>query len=392
MKTFKQILKVLLMLAIAVILLYVSLGVLISISWSGQFIGYEWLPLILYLAALISVFYVITSLIFLRNKLKKAGIAALVCCSAFGLSLLINGAYLSYQKSLIITEPEVNVSLYAPFSNNGNIASLDSEPTLALTENFPVLDGATALYPVYSAFAEAIYPKKEYLYNYGDVQCNNTVKAYKNLIDGKVNIIFAAQPSEGQIAEAASRGIELYKTPIGKEAFVFFVNKANKVNNLSFEQLKEIYSGEITNWKEVGGKNSEITAFQRVENSGSQTMFLNVMKGANIAKAPKEKTVGGMGGIIEETAQYKNSKSAVGFSFLYYATQMKNNAQIKLLSIDGIKPSEETVRNGEYPFTSMFYAITNGAPDGNEKPLIDWILSEQGQELIEKTGYVGISE
>ncbi|MFD2879322.1 PstS family phosphate ABC transporter substrate-binding protein [Paenibacillus rhizoplanae] len=103
------------------------------------------------------------------------------------------------------------------------------------------------------------------------VLCTSTSEAYKRLIAGNADIIFAAAPSLAQTKQAKLAGRELKLTPIGREAFAFFVNKRNPVDSLSIDQIKDIYSGTVTNWKEVGGKKASIRAFQREENSGSQT-------------------------------------------------------------------------------------------------------------------------
>jgi phosphate transport system substrate-binding protein len=102
----------------------------------------------------------------------------------------------------------------------------------------------------------------------------------------------------------------------------------------------------------------------------------------------KENVVGGMGGIIEQVAVYKNYANAIGYSFLFFATEMAQNDQIKLLSVDGIYPSKETIQTGEYPFIGPFYAITRGDETENMNKLVEWILSEQGQYLVERTGYI----
>jgi len=367
-----------------------SLIVLFFISWSGAWIGHEYILFLSYGLTLSGVLACILSLLWFRKHIKRIAIATLIFGVLFVAIFPINSAYNTYQKSLIMAEPEVDVSTYVPFSGNSELAQLGEPSSLKLESDLPKLDGATALYPVYSAFAEAVYPKKQYSASEYEVRCTNTLGAYESLINGDVDIIFVAKPSEGQKELAASKGVDLHMTPIGNEAFVFFVNTKNKVGNLRFEQLKGIYTGEITNWKTVGGSNSKIIAYQRNEGSGSQTMFLSVMKGTDIQKAPQEQEIGDMGGIIEKTARYKNAKNALGFSFLYYATRMKGADGIKILSINGVEPNKETIRSRKYPFTGAFYAITNGKPIGNAKLLIDWILSAQGQDLIEKTGYVGI--
>lgn len=265
------------------------------------------------------------------------------------------------------------------------------------------MDGATALYPVYAAFVQAVYPEREYsLYeshDIGTVACTNTEVAYQRLIDRDVDVIFVAAPSQSQKNAAEAAGMELHLTPIGREAFVFFVNSRNPVEGLTVEQVKGIYSGEITNWNEVGGENQSIRAFQRVENSGSQSALQRLMGDTPIMAAEREDVVADMGGIISQVASYRNYKNSIGFSFRYYSTQMVENNQIRLLSLDGVPPTRETIRDGSYPLANEFYAVT-AAPIGQPAPesrdtrlaaLLDWILSPQGQWIIEETGYVAVN-
>jgi phosphate transport system substrate-binding protein len=263
------------------------------------------------------------------------------------------------------------------------------------TDDLPVLDGATALYPLYAAFAEATYPKGEYpprdSSNDRDtiVYCSTTSGAYGSIVLGEptADIAFVAGASENQIEWARYNGVELEFTPIGREAFVFFVNSKNKVDNITTEQIQDIYSGKITNWSELGGANEEILAYQRPDDSGSQTMFTKFFGKPNLEIAPSYQVVGTMGGIISRVSDYQNSKGAIGYSFRFYAQDMNKSNKIKLLKINGIEPTPENIKNGSYPLADYFYAVTAGAPEGNEKKLIDWILSPQGQELVEKTGY-----
>lgn len=290
-----------------------------------------------------------------------------------------------------VNEQGVNLKLYQPFQANTKAVSLPEASTLKITTDLPVIDGATALYPLYSAFVQATYPEKEYHPHQSEVMCNTTVGAYQNLIDGKVDLIFAARPSQAQIEAAKNKGVELKLTPIGREAFVFFVNSKNPITELSVKQIQDIYSGKITNWKEIGGMNAAIRAFQRPENSGSQTMLQNLMEGKNLMTPPKEDVVAGMGGIIEKTANYRNYKNAIGYSFLFFATEMISNNQIRLLKIDGVFPDKRSIKNKTYPLTADFYAVTAGSKNPNTEALIKWILSPQGQYLVDKTGYTPIN-
>jgi phosphate transport system substrate-binding protein len=290
-----------------------------------------------------------------------------------------------------IISDEVQLVEYQPFQNNQKLAVLEEETTLKLTADLPVLDGATALYPVYSAFVNAVYPRAYYHIYDSIVQCWTTSKAYDNLLEGKVDIIFCTEPSKYHLEKATELGVSFSLTPIGRDALVFFVNKNNPMENITSFQIKDIYSGEITNWKEITGIDENIIAYQRPENSGSQTGLQFIMGETPIMEPIKETIAGGMGEIINRVSSYRNYQNAIGFSFLFFTTEMVKSQEIKLLAIDGIIPSKKTIQNNTYPFSGLFYAITIGNEKENVKKLIKWILSEQGQYLIEKTGYVPIN-
>lgn len=325
-----------------------------------------------------------------QRLLKRAVLGVIL------IAVLATGGYegwKAYYNSIpVVSDQEVDMDHYLPFQEGSKLAELSEPSTLKLTSELPRLDGATALYPLYAAFAQAVYPEQEYAYKDSEVMVNTTPEAYNNLIAGKVDLIFAAAPSEPQKAAARRDGLELKLTPIGREAFVFFVNADNPVQGLTTEQLLRIYSGEITNWSEVGGENKAIRAFQRPEGSGSQTMLQKIMEGRELAEAPSEDVVSGMGGIIERTADYRNHKNALGFSFLFYATEMVRNGDIRLLEMDGVTPNRMTIANGDYPLASEFYAVTAGSDNPNVDKLIAWIRSPQGQELIEQTGYTPLGQ
>jgi len=283
---------------------------------------------------------------------------------------------------------------YRPFSETGKAAKLDGETDLRFTlyDNLPVLDGATALYPVYASFAQAVYPKNDYMETDRLILCSRTPRAYENLLERKADLIFCAAPSDAQKEQFGHRGLNLKLVPIGREAFVFFVNKKNIVDNVTIENIQGIYSGKITNWKELNGANQRIRAFQRPENSGSQTMLVKIMGNIPIMEARREDISEGMGGMINRVAVYKNFPNAIGYSFLFYSTEMVKNDQIKLLSVNGVHPSRETIKKGTYPFSDSFYAIyiDDENKNVNIEFFIEWILSEQGQYLIQETGYTPI--
>lgn len=292
----------------------------------------------------------------------------------------------------VIRDGSLEVEEYKPFQKGTKAVVLDELATLKIEDNLPVIDGATALYPIYSAFVQAVYPEKDYAVHGSEVMSNRTGQAYTNVINGTADIIFVLGPSAQQLKQAENNGKELTLTPIGKEAFVFFVNSKNPVTSLTEDEIKSIYAGEITNWQEVGGKNDEIRAFQRPEDSGSQTALQNFMGTTPIMDPPTENIASLMGTVIGEVADYKNHQNAIGYTFRYYSTQMVKNNNIRLLHVNGIEPTVDTIRSGDYPITNEFYAVTAGTNNPHVEAFLEWVLSEQGQEIIEKTGYVPIKK
>ena len=204
---------------------------------------------------------------------------------------------------------------------------------------------------------------------------------------GEADIIFAAAPSQ-QLEFAREKGVELVLTPIGREAFVFFVNSRNPLADITVEQIRGIYSGAIKSWVELGVDGlGDIRAFQRDEGSGSQSTLVRLMGDTPLAEPPREDRIDGMGGMITTTADYKNYKNALGFSFRYYSTEMVKNDDIKHLSINGVAPTAENIENRTYPLASEFYAVTRRDADEDTKKLLAWLQSEQAQKLVELSGY-----
>lgn len=308
-------------------------------------------------------------------------IFAIVFCTQLGI-------YINDLNTTIDVTPNINVNEYLPFREDSKIVKLRSK-TLSLSGDLPIIDGATAAFPVYSAFVNATYPEDTELWD-GVFEYNNTVGGYHELAMKNTDIFLGAAPSKEQREFAAECGTEFKFTQIGTEAFVFFVHKDNPISSLSVQQIKDIYSGKITNWKEVGGADEKIAAFQRDEGSGSQSMMLRFMGDTPLMPADTY-TVSGMGAVIEHVVDYKSHSGSIGYSFRYYIEGIIKNPDIKMIAIDGVAPSVDSIKSGSYPIVTPVYAVTY---EGNDNPnvelLINWMLSDEGQYIIEETGYVGI--
>jgi len=290
----------------------------------------------------------------------------------------------------------------APYdvTNDINIlAKLDKDSSFTINDKdkMAVIDGAEAAYPVYNAFANACYVEiaKNSELASDKVRFTNTIEAYKHLLNGEVDIFFGAEPSKAQRAMAKERGAELILTPIAKEAFVFVVSKDNKLDNITEEEIKLIYSGKIKNWKRITGVDERIYAFQRPEGSGSQTLLQKIMGETPIIKPLKEEYQRFMQGTVDKVADYRDMPGAIGYSFRYYVTKMVSDSMteetpnIKLLNINGAEPTKENIASGKYPYTTDLYAITLKSNDLDTlKPFLAWMQGPEGQKLIEDTGYI----
>lgn len=276
-------------------------------------------------------------------------------------------------------EKSINLKEYLPFEESSKIVHKTSN--IKITEDIPLIDGATALYPVYSSFVNALYSKETVKFDGKDfdktssIQKTGTTNAFKRVIDGEVDIIFCAEPSKKQLEYAASKNVELELIPIGKEAFIFIVNKNNPINDLTVDQIKQIYTGKINNWKDLGGEYTPIIALQRAEGSGSQTAMLSFMNGEEMKR-------------ISQTILGRS----IGYSFRYYVESIVKDGKLKMISINGVTPNIENIQNNTYPIVDNFYMIyRKDNTNKNIKTIEDYILSQEGQDIIKEIGYVPIN-
>lgn len=267
-----------------------------------------------------------------------------------------------------------------------------NEPLFTL-EDYPKVDASLAIHPLVDSIASDFLGVNESELNF-EYTKTRTSEVYRNLIDGKVDVIFAAEISKEDEEYAKEKGVELKIIPATSSAFVFIVNTENPVDNLTFEEIQKIYTGEITNWKEVGGADSSIIAYQRPTGSGSQTAMLSlVMKDKTIVTPPTSQIEGEMGGLINAIAEYDNSKDAIGYSYFYYVNTMYKKDAIKMLSVDNVKPNIETIKNGTYPiYTNGFIVVrADEEEDSNVTKWVNAVLSERGSKIIEDAGYVPVN-
>ena len=212
------------------------------------------------------------------------------------------------------------------------------------------------------------------------------------LINGTVDIANASRKMKPEEVERArARGIEPVEHVVARDAIAVVVNPANPVDRLTIDQLSDIFTGKITNWQEVGGENRPIVLLSRESNSGTYMYFLEHVvrkgeKGSDLLFSPDTLLMPSSEGISAEIRQNPN---AIGYDGLGYVTpDQKVIAVARTAEGPYVAPSVETVNNGTYPIARPLHMYTCGQPKGVIKDYLDWILSEEGQRIVAKMGFV----
>lgn len=277
-------------------------------------------------------------------------------------------------------------------SEDSASSSAPAEPFLT-PEEFPGVDGSTACIPLMAQIM-ADTTGADLTEAQSAISVSTTAYAWENMgvYDSDLAQLLIVYEAPDYVKdEIAQAGTQLEQKAIGRDALVFIVNEDNPVQSLTQDQLREIYAGHITNWKDVGGDDTPIVAFQRGEDSGSQTLFQNLLiQDGELMEAPTELAPASMGGLVDSIASYNNSANAIGFSVYYYIDQMYSQPGLRLLAVEDVTPSNDTIASQEYPLCNDFYAVirASAAADSPERQVYDWLSTEDGVRCIEKAGYV----
>lgn len=261
-------------------------------------------------------------------------------------------------------------------------------------ENLPVLDGSTSMVPLGEAVAAAVLGESRE--SVSDlIDFHRTTESFRYLMRGESDLLLVAEPNAVVFEEMEQQGFAYEMQPIAKEALVFIVNSDNPIDSLTVEQIRDIYTGKITNWSEVGGNDVDIVAFQRNSTSGSQVLMDKLVMGElEMMPAPQEWIPGEMGTLMAGVKGYEDSAAAIGYSVYYYAEDMRMAEGMKIISVDGVAPTDVTIAADEYPLINPYFAVIGGenAADSPTRILYDWLVSADGQSLLESQGYVPVRQ
>lgn len=240
------------------------------------------------------------------------------------------------------------------------------------------IKGSTTVLPIAQKAAEA--------YMKGNPNAKITVSGggsgngIKAIIDGTTDIGNASRFIKDKEAQLAmEKGVYPVPFRVALDCIVPIVSPSNKVTNLTSDQLKDIYTGKITNWKEVGGDDKEIVVVSRDTSSGTFEAWKDmVMKDEKVVQSAL--TVPSSGAIVQTIAKTDTAIAYVGFGYL--------TKEVKALSVNGISGSIETTLSGAYPISRPLFMFTKGWPEGETLDFINFVISKKGQELVKEAGFI----
>ncbi|HLP28951.1 MAG TPA: phosphate ABC transporter substrate-binding protein [Candidatus Didemnitutus sp.] len=208
------------------------------------------------------------------------------------------------------------------------------------------------------------------------------------LINGTTDICASSRPiKKDEVAQLEKKfGYKGLEIRVAMDGLAVYVHKNNPVKQLTMTQIKDIFTGKTTNWKDVGGANKPILLYSRENNSGTYEFFKeHVLLKQDFASNAQH--MAGTAALINAVSKDPNS---IGFGGAAYAKNVKAISVAKDASSKGVTPNDATIHSGEYPISRFLYFYLNQKPAGNVKKFIDWVISPAGQKIVTEVGYYPI--
>jgi phosphate transport system substrate-binding protein len=208
------------------------------------------------------------------------------------------------------------------------------------------------------------------------------------LINGTTDVCEASRAMKDaekkQLADKA--GAPPVETPVAKDGLSVYVNDANPLNELSMAQLKAVFTGKVTSWKELGGADAKIVPYSRENSSGTYVFFKeHVLENADYT--PRAQAMPGTAAVVNAVVK---EKFGIGYGGAAYAKGIKVLKIKKDDRTPGIAPSDKTIKDGTYPLSRPLFFYTRANPAADIKSFVDWVLGADGQAIVSKIGYFPI--
>lgn len=255
-----------------------------------------------------------------------------------------------------------NISKFDPFSKDNVL--FKQEQSIKITNNLPKIEAASAFYPFAANLVQNIYSKDSYSKEL--LQMVSTSQAFKDIVSGKTDIIIATKPSDEQKEMIRKSNVNLEFKTIYLEPLAILLNNSNNLDNLSIEQIQQIYFDNNSNWN----------IYQLEKNNGSQTCFEDIVKNNELGKNHYE--INTMPKIIDKIAL---DKKGIGYAFYSYYSKMHTNSNAKIINVNN-----KEIKDIDYPLLFEVYLIYR-TDNNNENisKIVNWLETEEGQEFIKNS-------
>ena len=262
------------------------------------------------------------------------------------------------------------------------LAALFALPAGSLAESRITISGSTTVLPLAQKAAE------EYMKRYPEVRISvagtGSGDGIRSLIDGTADIGNSSRDLKPKEADLAQKnGIKLKKHVVALDCIVPVVHPTNPIKNLSLEQLRAIFAGEVRNWNEVGGQDRQVVAISRDSSSGTFEVWNKIVLGKGVRVRPDAQLQASNGAVAQAVAGNKYALGYVGLGYL--------NQRIKPLSVNGVAANPETAKNKAYPIARGLNMFTLEQPSVAVQTFISFVLGPMGQKIAEQEGFVPIN-
>lgn len=257
-------------------------------------------------------------------------------------------------------------------------SSIAIMPFSASAKSKIVIDGSTTVGPVAKAFAGYFTKKTGTQVTVSESGSGNGAKS---LINKTCDIATMSRSMKENEKEAAAKnGVHPMEHVVCLDGLSIIVHPSNRIGALTRDQIRGIYQGKYTNWRQLGGANSPIVLIQRESNSGTAETFKELVMGKDAPVSLKAETQASNGAVKNRVATTPAAISYVGLGFV--------DDSVKPLVVDGVEPTMKTVKNGTYPITRPLFMYTNGKPSGAVKAFVNLPETPEGKRMIVETGFI----
>lgn len=280
------------------------------------------------------------------------------------------------------------------FSNGDCLMQPATPPSLRIAANHPRLTGTTDIRPLYAALAQAIYTDVDPLLDIEPLEtlayvpdAEDVASRIAALTAGEADMAFVQEPDAATLRTLRAPDSPLEATPLARQALVVFVHRDNPLPGLTLAQLRDIYSGTITNWRDVGGPDAAMLPFQYADGTAQQTFLRErILNGRSPLPPLREEIFREFPRV--QIAAYRNLPGALGFDFRARLRLCFDDDEVRLLSVDGVVLTDANIRDAFWPFTVSYVLLTRREASAETRALRDWLLGPEGRDFITRCGFV----